>query len=186
MIDTRGVVVLLVMLAALAVAGCGGGGGGSSSLALGEEAVAQHADSGDADATPTTLGVTVHAVRQGTQQELEDGGFTLDPDEQELTPYYVDASFENQGTQTIDRRLRPGLEDGDGNLINATTIISLGGPPFEKCPQPTEGRLESGQTYESCTLFLVEEGREPDRASFLPYVPGEETDFVYWEVSTEG
>jgi hypothetical protein len=172
---------------ALVMAGCGGGGGGESSdLALGEEAVVQHADT-EADATPTTLGVTVLTVRQGTQQELEDGDFKLDPDEQELTPYYVDARFENQGTQTIDRRLRPGLEDGDGNLINATTIISLGGPPFEKCPQPTEGQLESGQTYESCTLFLVEEGREPDRASFLPYVPGEETDFVYWDATgTEG
>jgi len=180
--------LVATIAAGLVVAGCGGGGGGgSSALALGKEAVMQHADSGEADPTPTTLGVTVLAVRQGTQQELEDGGFTLDPDEQELKPYYVDARFENQGEQAIDRRLRPGLEDNDGNLISATTIISLGGPPFEKCPQSTKGQLEPGQTYESCTLFLVDEGREPDRASFLPYVPGEETDFVYWDVGgTEG
>ena len=180
--------LIATIAAGLVVAGCGGGGGGSSALALGEEAVVQHADTGDAEATPTTLGVTVLAVRQGTQQELEDGGFTLDPDEQELKPYYVDARFENQGDQAIDHRLRPGLEDEDGNLISATTIISLGGPPFDKCPQVSgEGQLEPGESNESCTLFLVEEGREPDRASFLPYVPGEETDFVYWDATgTEG
>ena len=159
------------MLAALAVAGCGGGGGGSSSLALGEEAVVQHADTGDADATPTTLGVTVLAVRQGTQQELEDGGFTLDPDEQELTPYYVDASFENQGTQTIDRRLRPGLEDGDGNLINATTIISLGGPPFEKCTQPTDGQLEPARLTRAARSSSSRKDASPTVPASCPPCP---------------
>ena len=107
-------------------------------------------------------------MRQGTQQELEEGGFRLDPDEKELTPYYVDARFENQGGQTIERQMRPGLEDEDDKLISPTTIISLSGPPFEKCPRVNEGQLEPGQSYESCTLFLVPEGSEPDRASFLP------------------
>ena len=76
-----------------------------------------------------------------------------------------------------------GSKTATATSSNATTIISLGGPPFEKCAQPTEGQLEPGQTYDSCTLFLVEEGREPDRASFLPYVPAEETDFVYWDAT---
>ena len=100
----RHTMLIATIAAGLVVAGCGGGGDGSSPLALGEEAVVQHANSGEADPTPTTLGVTAVAVRQGTQQELEDGGFTLDPDERELTPYYVDARFENQGEQAIDRR----------------------------------------------------------------------------------
>lgn len=178
-------VASLLVFAASASAGCGGGGGdGSSLLTLGEEAVVSHADSSVAGATPTTLGVTVLALRQGTQQELEDGGFSLDPDEKELVPYYLDARFANKGDTPIERSMRPSLEDGDGNLLSPTTIISLGGPPFEQCARVSDGQLEPGDSYESCTLFLVDPDTTPSRASFLPYVPGESTDFVQWDVSS--
>jgi len=169
----------------LVLAGCGGGGvgGGSSSLALGEEAVVEHTEIGASGAAPkTTLGITVLRVRQGTEQGFEQGGFQLDPDEKSTTLYYVDVRYENQGTQAIKRQLNVGLEDDDGSVITATTIISLGGPPFEKCARISDGELAPGASYESCTLFLVPEGKEPSKVSFLPYDPGTETDFVYWDV----
>ena len=36
------------------------------------------------------------------------------------------------------------------------------------------------ESYESCSLFLVPEGGEPKKVSFLPYDPETETEFVYW------
>lgn len=175
-------IAALAMATALFMTGCGGGGGDSSSLALGEQASVQHAKAGAAEGTPTTiLGVTVRAVRAGTQEELEDGGFSLDPDEKELKPYYVDVRYENQGQNTIERQMSVSLRDQDDNLINPTVIISLGGPPFEDCPTNRGGELEPGDAYESCSLFLVDPDSEPRRVTFLPSVPGTETDWVYWD-----
>ena len=180
-------VALLLSLAACGGGGGGGnggGGGGGSTLALGEQAVVEHTQiGGGADAPSTTLGITVLAVREGTQAELSQGGFELDPEEQSRTPYYVDVRYENQGTAAIERQLDVSLEDQDGNLITATTIISLGGPPFEQCPNINEGELAPGESYESCTLFLVPEGSQPGKVSFLPYDPESETEFVYWDVA---
>jgi len=48
---------------------------------------------------------------------------------------------------------------------------------------PVEGELAPGESFETCTLFLVPKGREPSKVSFLPNDPGAETDFVYWDVS---
>ena len=165
---------------ALALAGCGGGG--ATTHPLGEEVAVEHTQISGSPQPKTTLGITVLEVRKGTQAELAAGGFTLDPDEKEMTPYYVDVRYRNQGSQAIERNLDVGLEDEDDNLITATTIISLGGPPFAKCPQVNEGKLAPGQSYESCTLFLVPEGREPSKVSFLPHDPGQATEFVYWAV----
>jgi hypothetical protein len=181
-------VLLGLVGAVLALAGCGGDGGdASSALPLGATAEVEHTNAGAAAGTPTTmLGVTVLAVRMGTQQVLGDGGFSLDPDEKELQPYYVDVRYENQGDAAIERHLGVSLRDGDDNLISETVIISLGGSPFEKCPKVRGGSLEPGASYESCSLFLVPEGSEPERVSFLPYVPGVETDFIHWNArSTE-
>src|SRR5688572_24399583 len=174
---------IVSLAVACAAAGCGGGGD-SADLALGEQASVQHAKAGSPEGTPTTtLGVTVLAVRAGTQAELEDGGFSLDPDEKELKPYYVDVRYENQGDNTIERQMSVSLRDEDDNLINPTAIISLGGPQFENCPTNRGGELEPGDSYESCSLFLVDPDSEPRRVTFLPSVPGVETDWVYWDAT---
>ena len=182
------ILTLAASIAVIALAGCGGGGGGESSdLALGEQASVQHAKSGSPEGTPTTtIGVTVLAVRAGTQEELEEGGFSLDPDEKELKPYYVDVRYENQGQEPIERSLGVGMRDQDDNLISEVAIISLGGPPFEHCPRVKEGTLEPGDSYESCSLFLLPPDSEPDRVHFLPYVPGIETDWVFWDATGTG
>lgn len=174
---------LAIAGAALAAAGCGGSGGddGGSELALGEEAVVEHTDL-DSPGTPTTtLGITVLAVREGSVQELEQGGFQLDPDEKDVTPYYVDSRIENEGEEAVRKLLFLGLEDGDGNRTSATTIVSLGGAPFGKCEKRTDGTVAPGESFETCTLFLVRSG-EPRRVSFLPQSAEGATDFVYWDV----
>jgi hypothetical protein len=186
--ETRQVTRALCVALTLGLAACGGGDGnrdgGGSALALGKEAVVEHTQIGTGGATTkTTVGITVLEVTRGTQEELEQGGLEVDdPEERNATPYYVDVRYENQGSQPIKRDLQVGLEDQDGNLIGGTTIISFGGPPFAKCKPAEEGEVEPGESYESCKLFLVPEGKEPSRVSFLPYNPEEETEFVYWAV----
>lgn len=174
-----------VALAALALglAGCGGGGdGGGDSHPLGEEVVVDHAEASGAKRA-TTLGITVLKVREGTQQELTDAGFKLDPDEQSSTPYYVDTRFDNQGSSPIGRLLFVSMDVGDDVSLSSTTVINLGGEPFELCPQADDGVIAPGASFERCQLFLVPEGKQPSRVSFLPYNPEEPTDFVYWEAA---
>jgi hypothetical protein len=130
----------------------------------------------------TTIELTVLAVRQGTQDELKAGGYEIDPEDQSTTPYYVDARFENTGEETITRNLDVSLEDSDGNLIGRTLIFDYGGKPFEKCPEVTKGDFAPGDSYESCTLYLVPEGIDVGQVSFLSdNGEGVEPEFVYWE-----
>lgn len=178
----RHIAPLPLAAVALALAACGGGDGGGSDLALGEEAVVEHTQTGKPDGPKTTLGITVVAVRKGTQAELEQAGFKLDPDEKTTTPYYVDTRFENQGQQAMPLPLFVSLEDDEGNSISSTTIINLGDSTFEQCPQSEEEELAPGATHETCLLFLVPDGNEAKRVSFLPYDPEDPTDFVYWTV----
>jgi hypothetical protein len=165
---------------ALVVSACGGES--VSALELGREAEVQTGDAGAPDRAPTTLGVTVLDVREGTMDDLAAGGYEVDEEDLSKTPIYVDVRYENKGDETITRELRTSLEDQDGNLITAVTIFNYGGQPFETCTDNTEGELAPGESFESCVLHFAPEGREPTRVSFLPYVPGEETDWVYWQI----
>jgi len=178
----------LLAMFVLALAACGGGGGGgkpSSELALGTKAVVTHTQiaTGDQKAVTTTLGITVLKVRKGTQEELTQGGLTVDAKNKNDTPYYVDVRYENTGSTAIKRSLDVALEDQDGNLITSVVIFNYGGKPFAKCPTINDGEVAPGSSYESCTLFLVPKGKEPSRVSFLPYNPKKETQFVYWKVA---
>jgi hypothetical protein len=173
------------LTATVALAGCGGddggGGGGGDTHPLGHEAVVEHADINTEGNPKTKLAITVTAIRKGTQAELEAAGFKLDADEKANTPYYVDVTFENQGPSDIANSLGVSMDDDKGGSVPSTTIIDLGGEPFKQCPQVKSGKLKAGDTLKTCDLFLVPEGRTPDKISFLPYNPKSETDFVYWE-----
>jgi hypothetical protein len=168
----------------LCLAACGGGddNGGGSTHPLGEEVVVEHAEATGAKRA-TTLGITVLEVREGTQAQLKAGGFRLDPEEQTATPYYVETRFANQGSGPIGRLLSVAVETDDGATVRSTTVINLGGPQFEQCPQTDDGVLAAGQSFERCQLFLVPEGQEPSRVSLLPYDPETPTDFVYWDAA---
>ena len=174
---------LLLVPVALVLAACGGGDddGGGDTHALGEEVVLEQTEASGAKRA-TTLGITVAKVRKGTQQQLKDGGFRLDPEEETASPYYVDTAIENQGSSPISRQQGVSMEDEDGTSITSTTVISLGGPPFAPCPQDDGGDLAPGATHERCSIFLVPEGITPARVVFLPYDPDTPTDFVYWAV----
>ena len=174
--------VLAVLITGLAACG-GGGGGGGDAHPLGEKATVGYSQT-DPQAR-TMLGVTVLAIRKGTQQQLEDGGYEVDEDARDTTPYYVDVRYENQGQSTVKRNLPISLEDSDGNLIGSTLIFNYGGEPFMPCTDVNEGELAPGQSYESCTLFLVPEGKDVGKVSFLSdNGPGNEPEFVYWESSS--
>jgi hypothetical protein len=167
-----------------ALAGCGSGGGGETH-ALGEKVVVGYSDPSTADGARTTLGVTVLAVRQGSQEDLTRHGFEVDEESQNTIPYYVDVRYENQGEATVTRSIDVSLEDADGNLISSTLIFNYGDQPFPPCEALTEGELAPGETYESCTLVLVPEGVEIATVSFLSdNGPNEEPEFIYWKIGS--
>lgn len=158
------------------------GGNGAKANPLGTEVVVgQHDVSEGEPGVRTQIGLTVLAVRTGTQQELEANGLQVDSEDKGATPYYVDARFANKGPNAVKRSLDVGLEDSDGNLLPRTLIFGLGTDPFKPCTEVTEGTLKPGESYESCTLVLVPEGRDVDKVHFLSdNGPGEPPDFVYW------
>ncbi len=138
--------------------------------------------SAGANGTPVDVGITALAVRKGSQQELKAAGYTVDEKSRDTTPYYVDARYTNKGTAPLKRDLDVSMEDADGNLISSTLIFNYGNKPYAKCTKVNEGQVAPGKSYESCTLFLVPEGKEPGKVAFLPNQPGTATDFVYWAV----
>ena len=170
--------VACALLAVVAVAGCGAAG--PAELPLGTEAVVEHAAVSPGTGPTTTLAFTVLAVRTGTVAELEDGGFDVDEEDREKVPTYVDVRFANRGTTAIDRNLRVSMEETDGDLISPVVIFNFGDIVYEPCPDRTEGELAPQQEFETCVLFLIEAGDPAARVSFLPHVPGQETDWVYW------
>jgi len=166
---------------AVILAACGGSG--AAALPLGQTATVDHTQlSGASPAPKTTLAITVVAVHTGTQAELEAGGFDLDAGQKAKTPIYVDVKYENKGSAAIDRNLFVSLEDQDGNLITSVAIINIGSAAFAPCTDNTEGTLAPGDQFQTCSLFLVANGRTPTKVSFLPHDPGKETQFVYWSV----
>jgi hypothetical protein len=176
-------VVATILALAVGVAACSGAA--ATVHPLGEEVVVTHAQvEGSGFTEPTTLAVAVLAVRRGTIDELEDGGFTVDEEERSRTPWYVDQRYRNEGDATLDRALRVSLENEAGDLIPAVTIFTFAGTEFDRCPDRSSGdeAFAPGDEFETCTLFFAEPGEAPARVSFLPTRPGTETDWVYWAV----
>jgi hypothetical protein len=183
---TTSVSVSICALACLLLlSACGGGEGGDDVRALGDSAVVGYnePDESGGRGVSTKLEITVLDVRQGTQDELSDAGFEVDEEDRDTTPYYVDARYENVGDGTVKRNLDVSLEDSDGNLVGSTLIFDYGNKGFPSCENVTEGKLGPGDSYESCTLFLVPEGIEVGKVSFLSDM-GADTppEFVYWAV----
>jgi len=174
--------VLMFALAAMALGACGGAAG-PASLALGAEAVVEHQPYKPADAPSSKIGITPLRLRQGTLADMEAAGFQLDPEDQSKTPWYVDVRYANKGAATVDRKLDVFLRDQNDTLINDVVVLDLfGSEEFSACPDRTDGALAPGETFESCSLFLVPSGSTPTRLSFLPHLEGKATDFVYWSV----
>lgn len=177
--------VTALLALTLSLAACGGGGsGGGAKRALGTEAVVAYTAqaSGDTPAVDTTLGVTVLAVRVGTQSQLLEGGFRIDAKNKNTTPYYVDARYSNKGNGSVPRNLSVGMEDTKGNSVPTTLVFDYGGKPFVHCPNPRTGTLESGQSYEACTLFLVPNGTKLDRVRFVSQGPDKKITFTDWAI----
>lgn len=169
---------LLLLLTA-----CGGGGG--EVHALGEAAVVGYNERTETGARgpDTTIEITVLDVTEGTLEDLTSAGFEVDEEAGDSTPYYVDARYENQGDETVQRTLNVSLEDKDGNLIGTTLVFDYGDAGFEPCDKVSEGDFAPGDSYEGCTLFLVPEGVEIGKVIFLSDKGADtEPEFVYWEV----
>ena len=162
------------------ISGCGGGPPG---VPLGETIAVGYTDTG-AD-VHTSLDVTVTAVRTGTVEELEAAGLSFDEEERSLVPHYVDATYANTGEGTVERTMRPALEDGDGNLLSATVIFDFSGGEGDQggpCVGVDDGPLAPGESFSDCTLFLVPADITPAVASFLSQPAEGEPEFVYWTI----
>jgi hypothetical protein len=172
----------MLLAATLWLSACGSGSGGGAKLALGTEAVVAYTApaSGTTPAIDTTLGVTVLAVRTGTQAELTEGGVKVEDKDKNTTPYYVDARFSNKGKGSLTRDFSVGMEDTNGNSVPTTLVFTLGGEPFALCKDVNSGTLEPGQSYEGCTLFLVPNGTKLARVRFVSQGPDAKITFTDW------
>jgi hypothetical protein len=150
---------------------------------LGTEVVVGMVDVGSdgrADAR-AQVGLTVLSVRQGTQEELSASGLEVEPEDRSAMPYYVAARFANRGPNALQQFSGIGLEDSDGNLIGRTLIFDFGDFRFEPCPEEDEGTLAAGERLETCSLFLVPDGVDVAKVSFLSdRGPRKEPEWVYW------
>jgi hypothetical protein len=175
------VAVAALVAACMGLAACGSD---PAAMALGQEAVVEHSPvGGGTDGPRTKLGVTVLGVRTGALADLEAAGFSVDEDQKDKTPIYVDTRFENKGTETIDRELSVSLRDQDDSLISPVVVFNYGDVRFQQCPDQTEGELAPGESFETCELFFLDPGREARLVTFLPNLPGSETGFLYWTTS---
>lgn len=166
------VIIATVAAAALTLTGCSDG----AEHALGDSVEVDFY--AGADAEPAGSGtVAVTDVRDGSTDELEAAGFSLDPDEKAAAAIYVDVTFANNSDSAVTLH-SPGVEDPDGNLISALTVIDLGGgTEFASCPGVPE-EVGAGEEAAGCAIVLVPAGREVER---VYYHPGGSSDFIYWE-----
>lgn len=138
------------------------GDSGPTGHPLGAEVVVGHVDAG----MRTQIGLTVLRVRKGLPRE-------------EGVPYFVDARYANKGPNAATRNLSVGLEDAHGDLIRRP--IFVGDDRFVPCREIREGRLEPGESYESCTFFLVPESVDVGLVYFLSDKgPDQPPELVYW------
>jgi hypothetical protein len=171
----------------LTVAACGGddgGGGDTKTLPLGESATVEFTSpkSGDTPAVNTKVEVTVLGVREGTQEELAAGGLQVDAEDKDTTPYYVDARYGNKGTEKVKRSFSVAMEDSDGQSIPTTLIFGISDAKFDKCVDNRDGTVAPGESYESCTLFLVPKGATPEKVRFVSQAADAEITFTDWQV----
>jgi hypothetical protein len=181
-----GHVMLALAMAGVGMTGCGGDGdGGDDALALGETAVVEYrpTTSSGAPGSATTLALTVTAVRRGTQEELVQGGLEVDAEDQNATPYYIDARYENRGQTPVERNMDVSVEGPDGETLPSTVIFDFGGRPFKACRNVSEGTLAPGESFEDCTLVLVPEGDEADTVLFVSQKANDEIVFTRWDAS---
>jgi hypothetical protein len=176
---------LALALSALSLACCGGGdegGGDGGTLPLGKEAVVEFTSpaSGDTAAVNTTLGVTVLAVRKGTQAQLAQAGFEVEPEDKSSTPYYVDVRYANKGKGKASRDISVSMEDSDGKSVPTTLVFDYRGKPYEHCAN-VRGALAPGKSYEDCTLFLVPKDQDVGKILFVSQAADAEIKFTRWE-----
>jgi hypothetical protein len=174
----------MLIAATVWMVACGSSSSGGTKLALGTEAVVAYTAqaSGTTPAVDTRLGVTVLAVRAGTQADLVAGGFQVDDKDKDSVPYYVDAHYSNKGSGPVTRSLSVGMEDTKGNSVPTTLVFDLGGTPFAPCKDNNDSAttLEPGQSYETCTLFLVPAGTKLDRVRFVSQASDATITFTDW------
>ncbi len=180
-------VLAAVAATTLMLVACGGedgGGGDSKTLALGESATVDFTSpaSGDTPAVNTKVEVTVLGVRKGTQAELAAGGLKVDEGDKDATPYYVDARYGNKGTEKVKRSFSVAMEDSDGQSIPTTLIFGISDAKFDKCVDNRDGTVAPGESYESCTLFLVPKGATPEKIRFVSQAADAEITFTDWQI----
>ena len=183
------------LVAAIAAAGCGGGDGGGgaeatfdpgparitepgTTLALGGRAFVEYAGLG-AENEPTartTLGVTVHEVKEGSASDIEGLG-------ESTVPFYVHVEYENHGDVAIAPTVVSGrftILGSDGEDYDAEGVISIGGE-FEDCPGvDSEATLAAEQAVADCAVITVAEGVTPREVRFQgDYAANEEP--VAWK-----
>jgi hypothetical protein len=173
---TRRLLLLTALLAVTLVTACRGSSQPDAEPLGTSVAVGYHPDSG-VDTTGS-LEVTVTAVRAGTAAELAAGGFSLDEDQQDMTPYYVDVTYHNTGTTVVKNPPSPDGEGKDGTDYISLVVIG-DASDYHRCPGTPE-TVAPKQTADGCAIVMVPDGGSLAR---IRYFPGGTEDFRYWKAS---
>jgi len=140
-------------------------GDAGENMAFGTRAVVPYVVYGKgADKQTTKLGVTIDRVRKGKISDFKD--FNLDAKQQQTTPYYVIATFENLGNLKLERfLLDPSIEASDGEEYKPLNLILLSGT-FTQCPTPAKAKLQPRKSFKACSPILLPKGKTPERVRF--------------------
>lgn len=172
---SRPMLLLTALLAVAFLSACGGSG--PDAVPLGTSVtVGYYPDSGVDKAG--SLDVTVTAVRASTTAELAAGGFSLDDDQLDMTPYYVDVTYQNTGSVVVKNPPDPVGEGSDGEDYSALVVIG-DASSFDTCPG-TPQTVAPHQTAVGCAIVMVPDGDSLDR---IRYFPGGSEDYRYWKTS---
>jgi hypothetical protein len=174
---SRRLLVLATLLGVTSVAACGGGSSGSDAEPLGTPVSVGYYPHSGVDMTGS-LKVTVTGVRAGTAAELAAGGFSLDDDQKDMTPYYVDVTYQNTGSTLVQNPPSPDGQDKDGTDYSALVVIG-DASAYHPCPGTPE-KLAPKQTAKGCAIVMVPDGGSLARIS---YFPGGTESFRYWKAS---
>lgn len=171
---TRPLLLLTALLGVTSLAACGGSSEPDAAPLGTSVTVGYYPDSG-VDMTGS-LDVTVTAVRAGTTAELEAGGFSLDADQADMTPYYVDVTYRNRGDTVVKN---PPSPDGQGSDdTDYVSLVVIGdASTYRPCPGTPE-TVAPKQTAHGCAIVMVPDGGSLAR---IQYFPGGTESFRYWK-----
>ncbi|MBB1256353.1 hypothetical protein H3146_23795 [Streptomyces sp. OF3] len=133
------------------------------------------------DLIPITA--TPKSVREGSLDDLS--RFRLSDATRKKVPYYVTIQYRNNGDQDVLPSMAKNvvLNSAGGVQSQKLTLISIGGPGVEQCPDAVPNEMvKPGATVTECSIHFLPKGDRPATVSFKSADP--EPKWTFWRASS--